>query len=191
MMVSETGKKKRGKRQMNLYIADLHFGHQNIIRLNHRPFADADDMDGAMVSLWNNRVSKDDHVYVVGDFAFRNGKAPQEYLKRLKGHKHLIIGNHDRQQTFDRNYFESIDQIKRIKDGDREIVLCHYPMAEWDGMFRDTWHIYGHIHNNLGETYDIMKKKDHALNAGADINNFTPVSFKELLENNRKFQKTH
>ena len=28
---------------MNLYISDLHLGHNNVIRFDHRPFADVED----------------------------------------------------------------------------------------------------------------------------------------------------
>ena len=56
---------------MNLYIADLHFGHSNIILHDHRPFADADTMDKCLIDLWNGRVSNDDHVYILGDFCYR------------------------------------------------------------------------------------------------------------------------
>jgi calcineurin-like phosphoesterase family protein len=31
-------------------------------------------------------------------------------------------------------YFESIDQIKKIRLEDKEIILCHYPMAEWEKL---------------------------------------------------------
>ena len=33
---------------LNLYISDLHFGHSNVIRFDHRPFADRDEMDRLM-----------------------------------------------------------------------------------------------------------------------------------------------
>lgn len=39
-------------------------------------------------------------------------------------------------------------------------------IAEWNGFFRDTWHIYGHIHCKKAETYEIMKSRPRALNAG-------------------------
>ena len=29
---------------MNLYTSDLHFGHANVIRFDHRPFLDVDEM---------------------------------------------------------------------------------------------------------------------------------------------------
>ena len=36
---------------MNLYISDLHFGHENAIEFDHRPFADVDEMDRRMIEL--------------------------------------------------------------------------------------------------------------------------------------------
>ena len=30
---------------MNYYIADTHFGHKNVLRLDHRPFADVEQME--------------------------------------------------------------------------------------------------------------------------------------------------
>ena len=81
---------------MNLYISDLHFGHKNVILFEHRPFSDVDTMDHCLIQLWNSRVSADDDVYIVGDFCYRSGRTPDWYLRQLKGHKHLIIGNHDK-----------------------------------------------------------------------------------------------
>lgn len=77
------------------YISDLHFGHQNVIKFDNRPYANTDEMDRGMIRKWNDRVGKDDDVYVVGDFAFRSGYDPAWYLQQLSGHKHLIVGNHD------------------------------------------------------------------------------------------------
>lgn len=45
---------------MNLYISDLHFGHKNVIRFDHRPFCDIDEMDHSLIKLWNSRVQPDD-----------------------------------------------------------------------------------------------------------------------------------
>ena len=78
-----------------------------------------------------------------------------------------------------------------LKDGDKEICLCHFPIAEWNGFFRDTWHIYGHIHCKKAETYEIMKNRPRALNAGCMINNYAPASFNELVRNNKFFQEDY
>ena len=177
---------------MILYTSDLHFGHANIIGFDHRPFADSDEMDHVLIELWNSRVQPDDTVYIVGDLCYRSGHTADWYLKKLKGHKILILGNHDKHILDDPkalHYLEGVEQMMEIKDGDRRICLCHYPMAEWDGYFRDAWHIYGHIHGHKNEAYEFMRTKEHALNAGCMINNYTPASFNELLRNNEVFRK--
>lgn len=181
---------------MNLYISDLHFGHKNVIGFDHRPFADVEEMDNVIIELWNGRVQPDDHVYIVGDFCHRNEKSASWYLQKLRGHKHLIIGNHDNKMMKDENnmkYFEPVDKMLFVDDlyeGEKvAITLCHFPMAEWHRYYHGQWHIYGHIHNRREETYEIMRKKDHALNAAACINNYTPCSFRELVENNKRYRE--
>lgn len=176
---------------MNLYISDTHFGHKNVIKFENRPFADIDEMDKVLMECWNSRVSSDDNVYIIGDFAYRNEKAAEWYLEKLKGHKHLIIGNHDRITLDNRKamkYFESVEKMMHVTDGDKEICLCHYPLAEWYKSRHGSWHIFGHIHASVGDTFEFMKTRKHALNAGADINNYTPASIDELIENNKVFQ---
>ena len=181
---------------MNLYISDLHFGHKNIIGFDHRPFSDVDEMDHTMIQLWNGRVFDDDHVYIIGDIMHRSGRSASWYLRRLKGHKHLVIGNHD-QVTLNEekamSYFESVDKMMQVEDtfeGERiQICLCHYPMVSWYKSHHGTWLIYGHIHNRKEFPYDVMKNMDRALNAGACINNYTPVSFRELYLNNLAYRE--
>ena len=110
---------------MNFYISDLHFGHKNVIRFDTRPFHSVDEMDEALIRLWNDKVSDKDDVYIVGDFSYRSGRQEQWYLKQLKGHKHLILGNHDikiQDNEEAMSFFESVDQIKIIKDSDKDIV---------------------------------------------------------------------
>lgn len=81
---------------MIYYTSDLHLGHANVIRHCDRPFADADEMDAALINNWNAKVHRNDTVYIVGDFLFRAKRPAEGYLSSLKGKKHLIIGNHDK-----------------------------------------------------------------------------------------------
>lgn len=177
---------------MNLYISDLHFGHSNVIRFDNRPFADVDEMDRTMIDLWNARVSQQDDVFIVGDLIYKSEKDPVWYLERLRGHKHLILGNHDSHITENPkalSYIETIDKMMHVADNGNQIVLCHYPLAEWYKSRHGSWLIYGHIHNKKEETYDYMRTRERALNAAACINNYTPVSFNELVRNNMIFQE--
>ncbi len=179
---------------MNLYIGDLHFGHANVIRFDNRPFKDRDEMDRTLIQNWNYRVQVDDDVYILGDLCYRAGNTPDWYLNQLRGRKHLVIGNHDWSIINDEkamSYFETVDKIMTIKDGDYDVVLCHYPMAQWNGAHRGYWHIYAHIHSGRDDPYSYMVQKGTALNAGCMINNYMSVSFKELIANNKRFQDSH
>ena len=175
---------------MIFYIADLHLGHYNILKYDKRPFTSVKEMDQTIINNWNKKVNDSDDIYIIGDVCF--GNDPESYIKQLKGKKHLIIGNHDKEVLKKcRSYFISIDYYKKIYDNNKAIILCHYPMAEWDGMFRQTYHIYGHIHNALNDTYYIIKNRNLAFNAGCMINNYVPVTLNELIQNNQTFKQNN
>lgn len=180
---------------MIYYISDLHFGHKNILHLSNRPFANVDEMDKKIIKKWNSRVKDEDTVYILGDICFRNGKDASWYLKQLKGKKHLIIGNHDNHLLKNKEnfkYFETITPLTAAFDNGDKIILCHYPMVEWDGFYRNALHFYGHIHNNVtNDTYKIISKVPNAYNVGADILDFTPRTKLEVIEFNKKFQAEH
>ena len=80
---------------MNYYTADLHFGHKGVIDFDHRPFENVEVMDEALISLWNQRVNHDDHVYILGDFCYRNEKSA-EWYGSYKGHLHFYGHIHNK-----------------------------------------------------------------------------------------------
>ena len=81
---------------MIFFTSDLHLGHENCIRLCNRPFSSIEEMDETLIENWNHKVTGKDTVYILGDLIYRSQKPPEEYLRRLRGKKHLILGNHDR-----------------------------------------------------------------------------------------------
>ena len=50
------------------YISDLHFSHKRVIEYDNRSFSSVEDMNNALINNWNKVVSKNDTVYVLGDF---------------------------------------------------------------------------------------------------------------------------
>ena len=174
---------------MVYYISDIHFGHENIIRYFSRPFSSAEEMDAVIADNWNKRVVNDDVVYVLGDIA-----ADGTYLKKfekLKGIKHLIIGNHDQpilNEIIKSGLFASVSYSKVIDTGDKTITLCHFPMYSFIGDYL----IYGHVHNNFAdESYIQMRRLPNALNACVEINGYSPVTFDELVKNNNAVKKQY
>ena len=170
------------------YVADMHLGHENIIRLCNRPFKNADEMDEVLINNYNSIVTDEDDVYFIGDFSFK-GKDPVFYLKKLKGKKHLIVGNHDgavMKNPAARKMFASIDYYKEILDEKRQVILFHYPIAEWNGYFRNSYHIYGHIHNNdKNEVWKYINGLKNCFNAGVDLTNFMPRTLDDFIKNSK------
>lgn len=180
----------------NFYIADLHFGHENIIKHSKRPFSSVEEMDNTLIDNWNSVVSDDDNVYILGDLCFKFRLPPVECLKKLKGHKHLILGNHDRiieneyEQKGSYPYLETVTHYLELSDNGRKVVLFHYPMAEWNGFYHDSILLYGHIHNNTKtEAFKIMQNIPNAYNVGADIIGYTPRTLNQILRTNGKIIK--
>ena len=58
---------------MTYFTADQHFGHFNIIRLSHRPFASLDEMNEAMIAKWNAKVKPGDAVFMRRSRMFNAG----------------------------------------------------------------------------------------------------------------------
>ena len=179
---------------MIFFTADQHFGHKNIIKHCNRPFETVEEMDVALIKNWNATVTPHDTVYILGDLFFRNSTSSEEYLKKLNGKKHLIIGNHDKDwmKKIDLPlYFESVERMAEINDGTHKITLCHYPMMTWNHVKKDSgFMIHGHIHNSTGGIYfPLIREMPNLLNAGVEINNYKPVKFSKLLKNNIKFKE--
>ena len=83
---------------MKFYTSDLHLGHDNIIRFDNRPFGSVGEMTEEIIDNWNSVVSKNDDVYILGDFAWRNdiGYAA---LKQLRGNKYFVRGENNQSKS--------------------------------------------------------------------------------------------
>ena len=179
---------------MIYFTSDQHFGHRNIIRFCSRPFSTVGEMDAALIWNWNKKVSNADTVYILGDLMYRNERPPEYYLGQLNGKKHLILGNHDESwlgTVAAAEWFESISDQLTFFDGQRKIAACHYPMFTWPDQ-PEAYMLFGHIHNDTGlDIWPSIRASDKLLNVSVDVNDYAPVSFEELAENNRRFKEAH
>lgn len=176
---------------MIFYIGDTHFGHENILQLCDRPFASIEEMNERLIENWNNKVKGADTVYILGDMFFKC-KDTESILCRLKGKKHLFVGNHDESWLGKIDlprYFESVNTLDSVSDGVRGITLCHFPMLTYKHE-KKNYMIHGHIHANTHmDFWPLLCKRERVLNAGVDINGYAPVTFDELLQNNIAFKQ--
>lgn len=158
------------------FTSDTHFGHLSIIGSCKRPYRSSEEMDKALITRWNGIVSPGDTVYHLGDFCHRDAQNASDYLDRLNGGIHLIAGNHDG-LTLQRHAarFASVNLISEIDISGQTLVLCHYPMREWNGCYRGAWHLFGHVHGRLNHV-----RQGHCLDVGVDSNGYRPLSFEDV-----------
>lgn len=181
---------------MNYFIADLHFGHENILAYDNREFKNIEEHDAALIKNWNETVSDEDDIYILGDISWHSVDKTIEIFKKLKGRKHLIKGNHDWQMLRNvelRKLFVEITDYKELHlDKKNGIVLSHYPIPCFNKHFYGWIHFYGHVHNSF--EWQIMKqvkyqmeslydKKCRMYNVGCMIPgmNYRPRTLGEIL----------
>lgn len=171
--------------------SDLHLNHGNIINYCDRPFSSTSEMNNTLIDNWNKVVTNDDIVFILGDFCFNGPREWEKWLTRLNGTKHLIQGNHDRDNDIWHEGLESVSDICQLSLYDAELdkyvtlILCHYCLTTWPGQWNDTVHCFGHSHTNPRKTtqldYDYVANRAlPSWDVGVDNNNFTPISYQEL-----------
>lgn len=178
---------------MIYYVSDMHLGRNHPLLL--RGYETIELMTQALIKKWNKKVKDDDIVYIVGDIADNSHTDISQYIKALKGKKHLIIGNQDRTwydqmaEESKKELFESISFYKEIEDNGLKVVLCHYPMMEWLSSKKGTFMVHGHTHSSKEMPYwKYLKTQKNILNAGVDVNNLEPCTLEELFVNNNIFK---
>jgi len=168
------------------FSADYHLGHSNIIKYCGRPFANAHEMNEAIIANHNACVQPDDEFYHLGDFSMMGPGPTIEALKRLNGKKFLLMGNHDKvlRKEEVQYYFnpipaehEVIIQDKSASHGRLIIVLSHYAMRVWNKSHWDSWQLYGHSHGKLPDDPALR-----SIDVGVDCHGFRPISYYEIRD---------
>lgn len=152
-------------------IGDLHFDHKNIIEYCRRPFNTVEEMNETIIYNWNKVIKKEDKVFVVGDFSLGSKIRTIEFGKKLKGHKTLILGNHDRYSRtvyYDAG-FEYISKYPIIWN--EFFIISHEPQYTQENSIYVN--IYAHVHDN--PTYKNYSSNSFCVSA--ERINYTPINF--------------
>lgn len=163
------------------FTSDCHFYHKNIIDFCKRPFGSVEHMNESLINNWNSVVENQDHVWMLGDFSFGSYEETATILEQLKGHKHLIVGNHDRKGRADKlfnrdwaDYFVDSHDYFRLKVDGEKFVMCHFPFASWE---RGYINLHGHLHSPAG-----YQNKYRQYDVGMDANNYTPILLSDVVK---------
>lgn len=183
------------------FTSDIHFGHENVIRFDGRPFATVEEMDAELIRRWNAKVGKGDLVYVLGDFIWktRNEDAPS-LIKSLNGQIILIKGNHDRflhnakAKAALAGVKDYDDICVTLEDGTKKrCVLSHYFIPMYNGHFYQGIHLHGHSHftDEADFEVDFAAKlnaegiRNEIYNVGCMYWNYEPMTLDEIIANGK------
>ena len=177
------------------FISDLHFGHKDVIAFDRRPFKDVEEMEAEMIRKWNDKVSQEDHVFVIGDmFGGVTTAHAGEIVHSLNGKIHLIRGNHDPRGQIFESLFEDVTACRKIQvrvRGEKQIVIMrHRLLPFYRGHNEGAVMLYGHTHDSI-----VARAEDqyirfmnwfgipfHAFNVGACRLDYEPKTLEEILE---------
>lgn len=177
--------------------SDLHFNHFNICKYCHRPFENRADMNQALIDNWNSVVPEDGIVVCCGDFALPHKTSYKDYINimsKLNGKIYLCRGNHDRiplgdvpddiKEANPDFGLVTVQDIMTIQVEGITILACHYPMLSYPTDYQ----VFGHIHTlSDGTCYGIdgdvnARLRKTQYDVGVDQNNYTPVSYWQLVD---------
>lgn len=170
------------------FTSDLHIGHESIIRHAYRPFETVQRMNDALICDINDRVSWTDELWLLGDFSHRISAAEvARYRERINCRTiNLVRGNHDVHFAEGTCPFQrELDYYEGLRTSNperRRIVLCHYPIADWNGLNSGSIHLHGHIHAK--RAYNERNREEGLLryDVGVDANGYAPVSLDDIEE---------
>jgi calcineurin-like phosphoesterase family protein len=143
-------------------------------------------MNEAMVLEWNEIVSPEDTVYILGDVAFLPAAKAVSYMNRLNGSKILVEGNHDRKLLNDpvfRRCFTEVHKYLWMSYEGTQVIMFHYPIAEWDQMHRGAVHFHGHLHGGKSGLEDFR-----ALDVGMDSTGCIVIQLEDAIARAMKGQ---
>ena len=177
---------------MIYFTSDLHFCHDKDFLYTPRGFDNIDDMNQAILENWNNLITDEDEVYVLGDLVLTDTDKGLEFIKQLKGHIHVIRGNHDTDTKVNRYIYEcqnieSVDYALEIKYKKAYFYLSHYPTitANYDDdkpWAKNLINLYGHTHQETNFYNDCP----YIYHVGLDSHNNIPVSIDKIIEDIKK-----
>lgn len=166
-------------------IADTHLGHQNIISYADRPFQTLDEMNHTMIQNWNQVVTPNDTVFMLGDFAFGSPEKIHYWASQLQGHKILIMGNHDREmprEIFRNSVFDEVIDYPIIYQ--EWFILSHEPVYLNRAM--PYANIFGHVHDN--PMYQTCTQQSFCVSV--ERINYTPILWQDMIAQMQASPKT-
>lgn len=158
-------------------VSDNHFNQGMMIHFGRRPFKSVVQMNNEMIVRWNETVTDQDIVVVVGDFALGSKEKIERVVEQLKGRKYLIEGNHDtaKRRLWLEGVIEGYKDRIELEIANKRLLFTHKPQKE--GQFH--LNLHGHHHRKLrGKALDSSRY----YNVAVEFNEYTPQLLGEVMQ---------
>lgn len=184
---------------MKYFTADTHLNHNKIFAVHpgadpltyrHLVFDSIEQHDAAIIAAINARVTKQDELFILGDFTFdRLSSGLAKWRSKIKSKGiWLIRGNHDPSPTACRRAFGL-----RYRDTHETKVcgiptwLSHYAHLVWPKSHYGSFHLYGHTHEQKEDVFDALMPERRSMDVGVDnaytlFGEYRPFSESEVYE---------
>ena len=158
-------------------ISDTHFFHENIGKYCNRP----ERWQELIIKNWNDRVSPDDTILHLGDFALGKKSQIELLAGMLHGSLLLIQGNHDQlSQSFCEAHGVTLikDAIQIELEHRLKLIFSHRPIVPLE----DGWiNLHGHIHDG-SRPLDGSNLGAYHINMSVEVREYRPWRLREILE---------
>ena len=172
---------------MIYFTSDLHFCHNKSFLFTPRGFDNVEDMNKAIVENWNNIITDEDEIYVLGDLMLNDNVEGMRLLSSLNGKIHIILGNHDTdarlQLYMNVHNIEDMCYSTIIKYNKYHFYLSHYPsltssMRDEKPVKHCLINLHGHTHQDVNFLFE---ENPFIYHVGVDSHNCSPVSVEEVI----------
>ena len=197
-----------------LFQGCLHYGHEcknwDTPLWKLRGYNSSFEHDEGLIKNWNSKANASTIGFLLGDTIFgHNADERLLSLFRRLDFKELYVlpGNH---QAGYKQLLETVQDnillpgaseykkvhfvpnyLETVVNG-QAIVMCHYPILSFNGMAKGAYHIYAHVHGNLGRSELGRLYQNTGLTYEVSVENCpSPITFGELrAEMRKKVQST-
>ena len=165
--------------------SDLHLGHDRAFVWGARGFKSIEEHDAEIIKRWNEVVTAEDDVYILGDLMLGDNAHGIHCLSQLNGKLHILTGNHctaARQKLYHtlENMVEFCGCATTIKYQKKQLYLSHYPTITSNmeaNPHQAVFNLYGHTH----QTTNFYNGQPFMYHVGVDSHNCYPVLLDDII----------
>lgn len=177
--------RKYNNEQKIWIMSDLHLGHDRDFVWGKRGFSNVQEHNDTILENIKACVKENDEFYILGDLTLGDLDAAAVYLRKIPGHVHVILGNHDteRRIEFYKSLGWDVQFATIIRYGKYRFYLSHYPTNTANPgenkLSLAMVNIYGHIHQDWNWCSDAP----FSFCVCPEANNNFPLSLEEIISN--------